>query len=311
VKIRISGPSSPFWPEVLQRGVELLRARGHDVDDSTALRGSHAFLNGDDASRLHGLQDALCSDADVVWLARGGYGLTRIVDALVVPQRVPVVVGFSDSTALFARLACSTALDRCVHGPLATTIESEPAESVDRALAVIARRVGSSSTSPPALPPALPPLRVLAGPAGVVEGPLWAGNLVVLAALCGTPSLPSLAGHIVVIEEVGERPYRLDRVLTQLLQSGALRDVAAVVVGHLTGCDEPTPVVSPTKAPPRPHRDPVPRGIDIVVERLSGLGVPIVAGLPCGHEAPNLALPLGGRARLATSGATATLVADG
>jgi muramoyltetrapeptide carboxypeptidase len=307
VKIRISGPSSPFSPEVLQRGVELLRARGHDVDDTDTLRGSHAFLNGDDASRLHGLQDALCSDADVVWLARGGYGLTRIVDALVVPQRLPVVVGFSDSTALFARLACSAALERCVHGPLATTIESEPTESVDRALAVIARRVGASSMSPPALPP----LRVLAGPVGVVEGPLLAGNLVVLAALCGTPSLPSLAGHIVVIEEVGERPYRLDRVLTQLLQSGALRDVAAVVVGHLTGCDEPTPVVSPTKAPPRPHRDPVPRGIDVVVERLSGLGVPIVAGLPCGHEAPNLALPLGGRARLATDGATATLVADG
>jgi len=304
VKIRVTGPSSPFSPEVLQRGVDLLRARGHDVDDTDVLRGTHAFLNGDDPTRRHALQDALRSDADVVWLARGGYGLTRIVDELVTPARLPVVVGFSDSTALFARLACTSALDRCVHGPLATTIANEPVESIERAFAVIARRVGSLSTSPPPLPP----LRVLTGRTGIVEGPLWAGNLVVLAALCGTPSLPSLAGHIVVIEEVGERPYRLDRVLTQLLRSGALRDVAAVVVGHLTGCDEPAPAAA---TPTRSARDPAPRGLDVVIERLAPSGVPIVAGLPCGHEAPNLALPLGGRARLVIDGAAATLVADG
>ncbi len=309
MKIRITGPSSPFRPEALQRGVDLLRARGHDVVDDDALRGTHAFLNGDDDSRRAALQEALASDADAVWLARGGYGLTRIVDELVVPARVPVVVGFSDSTALFARLATAGALDRCVHGPLATTIAHEPDDSVDRALAVIARRAAGTHHVP-----TLPPLRTLVGRDGVFEGPLWAGNLVVLAALCGTPSLPSLAGHIVVVEEVGERPYRLDRVLTQLLRSGALRDVAAIVIGHLTGCDEPTPTpaaATPTPPPSSPARDPAPRGLDVVVERLGRLGVPIVAGLPSGHEAPNLALPLGGRARLVVDGERATLVADG
>lgn len=307
MKIRITGPSSPFRPEALQRGVELLRSRGHDVIDDDALRGTHAFLNGDDEARRRALQEALASDADVVWLARGGYGLTRIVDDLVVPARVPVVVGFSDSTALFGHLAGAGLLDRCVHGPLATTIASEPDESVDRALAVLARRAGSTRHAPP-----LPALRRLVGRDGIVEGPLWAGNLVVLAALCGTPSLPSLAGHIVVIEEVGERPYRLDRVLTQLLRSGALRDVAAIVIGHLTGCDEPTPTARTAgTTPAATGRDPPPRGLDVVIERLGRLGVPVVAGLPSGHEAPNLALPLGGRARFVVDGDRATLVADG
>lgn len=322
MKIRIEGPSSPFKAEALARGIELLRARGHEVvvgvgrsdggvDAANALRGSHPYLNGDDDVRRRGLEGALASDADVVWLARGGYGLTRIVDDVALPAGpLPVVVGFSDATALFGRLARAGHLDRCVHGPLATTIAGEDEVGIARALDVVtrcvARRVAHAPASP--TPPPLPPLRTIQGVSlgtdRVVEGPLWAGNLVVLAALCGTPSMPDLAGHIVVVEEVGERPYRLDRVLTQLLRAGAFRDVAGIVVGHLTGCDEPT-----SSAPSM--RDPVPRGIDVVIERLESLGVPIVAGLPSGHEAPNLALPLGGRARLVVDGATAQLVADG
>jgi muramoyltetrapeptide carboxypeptidase len=309
-QIRIAAPSSPCRSEPLAAGIELLAARGYDVVADGVVQGSHAYLNGDDDVRRRVLEAALGSDADVVWLARGGYGLTRIVDDLVIPARVPVVVGCSDSTALFGRLAAAGHLDRCVHGPLVTTLSAEPAESVDRVLAVVAARRGSKPLRP--IPP-LPPLSVLCGSSGVVEGLLWAGNLAVLAALCGTASLPSLAGHLVVMEEVGERPYRLDRLLTQLLRSGALDDVAGVVVGHLTNCDEPPSAAPSAPASPsmHPRRDPPPRGIDVVVERLSSLGVPVVAGLPCGHEAPNLALPLGTAARLVVDGERATLVADG
>ena len=191
-----------------------------------------------------------------------------------------------------------------------------PATRKMLALAVVAARCGlttTMTTTTATTTTTLPPLLVLRGTSGVVTGPLWAGNLVVLAALCGTSSLPSLAGHIVVIEEVGERPYRLDRILTQLLRSGALDDVAAIVVGHLTSCDEPARAApeAPAFASSEPRRDPPPRGIDVVVERLASLGVPIVAGLPCGHEAPNFALPLGGVARLVVDGERAALVADG
>ncbi len=311
-RIRIVAPSSPCKPDALVRGASLLSERGFDVVEGDVLMGWHAYLNGDDDSRRATLEAALASDVDVVWLARGGYGLTRIIDDLVIPARVPLVVGFSDSTALFARLAVAGLLHRCVHGPLVTTLAAEPAESIDRAVAIVAARSGSFSSSSSS-PPTLPPLAVLRGTSGEVTGPLWAGNLVVLAALCGTSSLPSLAGHIVVVEEVGERPYRLDRILTQLLRSGALDDVAAIVVGHLTSCDEPSSAapLAPAFTGSEPRRDQPPRGIDVVVERLASLGVPIVAGLPCGHEAPNFALPLGGMARLVVDGERAALVADG
>jgi muramoyltetrapeptide carboxypeptidase len=315
VRIRIEGPSSPFRPEALDKGVQTLRAWGHDVShDDSALRGRHAYLNGDDDVRRRDLEAALGSDVDVLWLARGGYGLTRIVDDLVIPSRVPVVVGFSDATALFARLAVAGHLDRCIHGPLATTLAAEADDSIARVITVAARRARATTTTTSNIttPAVLPPLRVspLEIMPRTVSGPLWAGNLVVLAALCGTPSMPNLRGHIVVIEDVGERPYRLDRVLTQLRRAGAFDGVVAVVVGHLTGCNEPV-AAGATSTNAVSTRDPVPTGLDVVIERLGGLGVPLVAGLPSGHEAPNLALPLGGLARLDVDGAVATLVADG
>jgi muramoyltetrapeptide carboxypeptidase len=119
--------------------------------------------------------------------------------------------------------------------------------------------------------PPLPPVR----------GRLLGGNLEVLSRLCGTALQAALtqSGPVVLlIEEVTEAPYRIDRALTQLLVSGALRCVVAVVVGDLVRCEGPAE-----------H----PTALAVIAERLSGLGVPIVAGLPLGHGARNRAVPLG------------------
>ena len=294
LRIRIEGASSPFPADRFAAGLEVLRAAGHVVDDSHAgPRGRHPYLNGTDDERRLSLEEALMSDVDVVLLARGGYGLTRIVDALFVdgwPMKLPRVVGFSDVTALFGKMASEGLLDRCVHGPVVTSLAGEPDDSRARFFDAIA---GGA--------PADIDLDVVVADTDAVEGPLFAGNLVVLAALCGTPSMPSLRGHVVVVEEVGERPYRLDRLLTQLINSGAFAGVAAVVVGHLTGCDEPASATN------NPARDPVPSGRDVVIDGLRGLGVPVFAGAPVGHEAPNIALPLGGRVLVEVDGARARL----
>lgn len=274
MRVRVVGASSPFPVEKLAKGVAVLRKNGFDVDDRDVLAGSHAYLNGSDDERVAAVDAALRADVDVVWFARGGYGLTRIIDRLTIPKKIPVVVGFSDLTALFARLHHDGLLQRCVHGPLCTSIVNEADDSVAHVVDVVGGGSGS----------ALPRLHNHA--VGRAQGPVFAANLCVLAALCGTRFQPKLQGHVVVVEEVGERPYRLDRMLTQCLQSGVFDGVAGFVVGHLTQCEEPASNNSL-------QRDPAPKAIDVVVERLSTLKVPVWSGLPVGHEPPNFALPLG------------------
>ncbi len=279
MRIRIEAPSSPFFIDKLAAGVDRLRAAGCTVDDEGALRavatGRHAYLTADDDERRRSLEDALRSDVDIIWLARGGYGLTRIVSRLAAPARAPIIIGFSDATALFA---AQPGL-RCVHGPLATTIAHEPAAAFEHCLAVLGKRARGATFD-------------VTGEAGPdVEGWLFAGNLCVLASLCGTSAMPSLEGAILVLEEVGERPYRVDRMLTQLKDSGALAGVRAVIVGHLTGCEEPAGI-----APSQ--RDHAPAALEVFRERIRSIGVPLFTGLAVGHAAPNIALPLGVRARV-------------
>ncbi len=304
MRVRIEGSSSPFVPERLDRGIALLRSRGCLVDASSAgPRGRHAYLNGDDDERRASLQAALHSAVDVVWLARGGYGLGRIVEGWPVPARIPRVVGFSDATALFCRLLAAGHADSCVHGPLVTTLPAEPEDMVARVLDVAAGRA----------PPPLSGLRSVGGPSHVdVVGPLFAGNVCVMASLCGTPSQPrfagSMAGAIVVLEEIGERPYRIDRMLTQLVRAGVFDGVAAVVVGQLTQCAEPAAsTTTSTAVSSTAARDPAPEPLAVFVDVLAPLGIPILAGASVGHEHPNAALPLGGRARLAGVGGEVTL----
>lgn len=287
MRIRIEAPSSPFPVEKLAAGVARLRAAGCIVDDEHALRavrdGRHAYLTMDDDERRRSLEEALRSDVDVVWLARGGYGLTRIISRLDAPARTPIIIGFSDATALFGARTELT----CVHGPLATTIASEPAWTFEHCLAVLRKRAKGASfdlvgdvTDPVERAPI------------DVEGWLFAANLCVLSALCGTPAMPSLDGAIVVLEEVGERPYRIDRMLTQLKESGALTGVRAVIVGHLTGCEEASSTTTS-------HREKAPAALDVFRERLRSMGMPVLNGLAVGHEPPNIALPLGARASIA------------
>ena len=131
---------------------------------------------------------------------------------------------------------------------------------------------------------------------GRVEGRLLAGNLEVLRSLVGTRYLPPMAGAILALEEVGERPYRIDRALTQMIQAGVFRGVRGVVVGQLTSCAGDGPEGHPTAR-------------DVVVERLQTLGIPVVTGFPFGHDpSEHAALPVGTRVRLNADDCTLTFL---
>jgi muramoyltetrapeptide carboxypeptidase len=244
------------------------------------------YLAGDDTRRLEEWREAVADpEARAIFCARGGYGAMRIlpgIDPAPLLARPKLLVGFSDVTAIHAAL--NRAGLATVHGPVLTQLGRAPEEAIRHLEALL---LGEAPRAGAWEPPA--PGAGLVGTGtirpGRARGPLLGGSLAILAHLAGTPFLPSLDGAILLLEDVGEKPYRLDRYLTQLRLSGALDRVAGVAVGQLTQCDEPGL-----------------RGADVVRELVAALGVPAVEGFPAGHEDANFAVPLGARATLVAPG---------
>jgi muramoyltetrapeptide carboxypeptidase len=272
-RVAVVAPAGPVPPERLDAGLSVLRSWGLEVTVADHVRGTHerlGYLAADDAARAQDLARAW-SDPDVagVFCARGGYGAQRMVDlldwaslAMAAPK---VLVGFSDITALHQAFAARLGLST-IHGPVVTSLAMGDEESRAHLHSMLFDpAAGTSLTSAPARP--------LVG--GRAEGVLVGGNLAVLAAEVGTRSSLRAAESIVVLEEVGEEAYRVDRLLTQLLRSGWFDGARGIVVGHLTDCGPPTVLA------------------EVVTDRLVPLGLPTVVGAPFGHAWLNLAFPIG------------------
>ncbi len=283
-------PSGPTRPERVARGVELLESWGLRVALAPDVYARHGFLAGTDAQRLADLNGAL-RDPGVraVVCTRGGYGVQRIVDGLdlaAVRADPKIVVGFSDITALQLALWRGTRL-ATVHGPGAAWLDERTgpasAESLRAALftakpVVVARD------------PAAETAGVTVG--GTAAGTLLGGNLCLLSASLGTPDFPDLTGAVLLLEEVQEPPYKIDRMLTHLRRAGVLRGLAGVAVGQFTGCADEWAVSI----------------VDVLGERLGDLGVPVLGGLPIGHGMGQRTVPVGVPAIL--DAVTGTLTAE-
>ena len=219
-------------------------------------------------------------DIRAIILARGGYGLMRILDrldpALLRADPKPIV-GFSDATALlsWAYVACGV---RGIHGPMIVQLPDLPEPQIGHLIGMLT----NTRTSGPR------PWQLAAHGTGVHTGPLLAGNLTMVSMLVGTPWALPLAGAVLALEEVGEKPYEIDRYLTQLRLTGALGGIGAVVLGELTRCTDANP--------PSGDVDPASAARDVVIERLRG--IPLGIGAPLGHGALNEAVPFGARSVL-------------
>lgn len=247
------------------------------------------YLAGDDERRADDL-NVLLRDPDVraIVLARGGYGLMRILDLLDADalRRDPkLIVGFSDATSLLA-WALVRANVRCIHGPMVAQIGELPADDVAWLFQMMetkqpAGELGLGLEPMGARPPGASPMdaAIDAQAATVVEGRLLGGNLCLLSHLLGTPYSLDFTGAVLVLEEIGERPYRLDRYLTHLGLAGVLGKIKACVIGDLTDCNENV------------HKD-HPTALEVVDERLRRYGVLGLHGAPLAHGTRNLALPL-------------------
>jgi muramoyltetrapeptide carboxypeptidase len=308
-RIGIVSLSSPVGPVELERGLARLRAVGLPyVVHPHALARSFVTA-GTDEQRARSLLDVAFDDAvDVVWCARGGYGAARLLPLLAAATaggRTPkpkLLVGYSDVTPLheFVRAAWGW---RTLHAPMVAAA-GPPSPTPEQWAAVDAlvrgepARCGYES----------PCLRWMANaPAADDVGEVIGGNLSLWASLAGTPWQPDARGKILFFEDVGERLYRLDRMVVQLEQSGMLDGARAVVLGDFTDCEDEAHTMAgedgQTRVPLRPTVS-LADGLDEVFGRVARrLGVPLASGLTVGHGPNYWPLRLGEPHRLTADGA--------
>ena len=278
-------PAGPLQPEVLGRAAGRCRALGLEPVVYPAATRRQGYLAGSDAERLADLQAAFDDPrTDAVWALRGGYGTLRILDGLdLARQRSDPIpfIGFSDNTNLHALHARAGVVS--FHGP-------HPGADFPPETEASFRGALFSGEAPGPLPSRSqdPVPRTLTG--GRAQGRLIGGNLAILASLCGSRDSISARGRILLMEDVGEPAYRIDRMLHQLLRAGVVDGVAGLAFGRFTG---------------------VRSGLDdiaaVLAEFAGRLGVPAVADLPFGHTRHNCTIPLLASALLDADAATLTV----
>lgn len=248
------------------------------------------FLAGADEARAADVM-GLFADPEVraIVCVRGGYGSARIAPLLdyeFIAQHPKILTGYSDVTALVCALRRRAGLV-AFHGPMLA------ADFARRRTSKFTLRSFLRTLTQAKAPGSIlegysgPPVKILR--TGLASGPLVGGNLSVLCATLGTPYEPSFEGGILFLEDVGEAPYRIDRMLTQLAHAGRLQHVAGIAIGVNTDCVDTRANLG------REYRQSVE---DVILERLSPLQIPVVAGLPFGHIRNHATLPVGVKATL-------------
>lgn len=290
-RIYIFSPSSAVRnKEAVRRGIARLKALGHEVELDTAAFATHMRFAGDDETRLAAIHRAAASGADVALITRGGYGLTRLLPAIRYKTVARAIaggtrfVGLSDFTAFQNALLAETGAVTWAGPALGEDfgVEGEPDEIMQACFEDLVSGEGEGTGWQ--LPRAEAPERALE-----TSGVLWGGNLSVLASLAGTAWMPKPKGGILFLEDVHEHPYRIERMLTQLLHAGLLARQKAILLGQFTNY---TPV---------PHDKGY--GLKTVVEWLRRqVKAPVFTGLPFGHVATKVALPVGAKVHLAVEG---------
>lgn len=271
----IVAPSSPFERQSFDAGVAVLESMGFKPVIPEPIFERKGFLAGSDRQRADELIRLFVDPGvDGIVCARGGYGAMRILpllDADRISRHPKVFVGFSDTTVLLnylVRRCCMVVF----HGPMVTTLGTADPVTQERFLAALTR--------PAPLSLAATAKQVIR--AGSACGRFLCGNLTLFCHLTGTPFEPDFNGCILLIEERGEAPYRIDRMLTQMRLAGCFNGLAGLALGEFTDCG------------------PAEELHGIVADCMSGLQIPILAGFAVGHAALNLTLPVGLPVRLDT-----------
>ena len=309
--IYIYSPSSAVRDKAsFKRGIKRLKALGHEVEIDEAALAKFQRFAGDDPTRLAAIERAAASGADVALITRGGYGLTRILPAINYKALAKSIdkgtqfVGLSDFTALQMALLAKTGAVTWAGPALGedfgamTAPEQKPDDIMEACFEDLVEGQGEGAGW--RLPKAAAVMNLdsraarankkgASGQFVIRNAPLWGGNLTVLASLVGTPYFPApetVKGGVLFIEDVGEHPYRVERMLTHLLHAGVLASQKAVVFGQFSNYKLVAGYDS---------------GFNLakVAERLRGqIKGTVLMGLPFGHVPTKVLLPVGAKVTL-------------
>lgn len=283
--VGLIAPGSSIDEDGILKAIRQIESLGLKVKSGKNLQAINGFLAGTDQQRLDDIH-TMFADPSVkaVWCVRGGYGCGRLLPLLdykLIKRNPKVLIGYSDITALMNAITRKTGLVT-YHGPVgssdftdfttkylkAAILDGNPWLPIERPQV---SQEGTISES-----------YVIRG--GMAEGTLWGGNLSLLSAAAGTDYVPPIKGSLLFIEDVGEDPYSIDRMLTQLRQSWDLGSVAGILLGVFKGCEA----------------DPDDRSLTLretLTGRFQDLGVPVAYGFPIGHINDMCTLPVGLKAR--------------
>ena len=307
--IYIYSPSSAVRDKgSFKRGVKRLQALGYEVEVDADALASHQRFAGDDATRLAAIHRAAASGADVALISRGGYGLSRILPGINYKAVAKAVnkgthfVGQSDFTAfqmaLLAKTGAVTWAGPALGGDFGT--EDAPDDIMEACFddLISGQGEGTGWRLPKDATNSIADGAASAGATGqfsIKNAVLWGGNLALLASLVGTPYLPQVKGGILFLEDVGEHPYKVERMLTQLLHAGVLAQQKAVIFGQFSSYK----LV--------PH-DKGFKLASVVTWLQSQIKARVLTGLPFGHVATKVLLPVGCKITLAVDGRDAFLL---
>jgi muramoyltetrapeptide carboxypeptidase len=295
--IYIYSPSSAVRDKAsFKRGIKRLQAQGHQVEVDPDALTNHMRFAGDDETRLNAIARAAASGANIAMISRGGYGLTRLLRQLPFKAIAKSIdngtqyVGLSDFTAF--QLAVYAKTQRITwQGPALGEDfgpEHEPDDIMQACFDDLCLEQGEGTGW-------RMPVDAIQKTVKVNNAVLWGGNLAVLTSLLGTPYFPLVKKGVLFLEDVGEHPYKIERMLTQLFNAGVLQNQKAIVFGQFTSYK----LISHDKG----------FKLKTVIDRLqTQLKIPVLTGLPFGHVPTKVLLPIGAKVDLATEGRDAFIV---
>jgi muramoyltetrapeptide carboxypeptidase len=287
--VAIVAPAGKIPKESIDKAADVLRSWGLQVVISKNISSrSHSYFSGSDKERLADIQEMLDGNICAVLCARGGYGMTRILDRIDFSfflKNPKWIIGFSDITALHLKLYELGV--ESIHGPMSSHFfKSEYSESITslRNLLFGKQQAIAASHNKMNRP-------------GSASGVVIGGNLSLLNDALGTTTSPDMKNAILMVEEIGEYKYKVDRMFTQLNRAGKLDQLAALIIGHMTDIRDADPGFGESIE-------------EIVMDKVKEYSYPVAFNFPFGHDAPNMAWRHGARATLSVEETGSTLHSD-